>query len=94
VVGGAASAWVLRNVLTRVWPAVLGLVLVTTFVVIRAASFHHVETVLNRMSGAGNVALELSDIAIVVAGAGWALRSGRGSAGRRTRPDPPARTSS
>jgi hypothetical protein len=72
-------AWLLRGVLREVWMAVLGLGGLTSFVVIRTASFHHVDTFLHRITHAGNVALELSAIAMIAAGAGWALvsRSGK-----------------
>ena len=79
VLGVGAMAWVLRRVLDRVWLAVLGLGWMTSFVVIRAASFHHFETFLRSITHAGNVAFELLGIAMVAAGAGWALRSRRGA---------------
>lgn len=47
--GGVALillALLLRGILGRVWPALLGLGFVCTFVVIRAASFHHVDGLL------------------------------------------------
>jgi hypothetical protein len=77
VMGVGAMAWVMRRVLDRVWMAVLGLGWMTSFVVIRAASFHHVETFLRSITHQGNVAFELSGIAMVAAGAGRALRSRR-----------------
>jgi hypothetical protein len=77
VLGVGVMAWVWRRVLDRVWIAVLGLGWMTSFVVIRAASFHHVETFLRSITHAGNVAFELSGIAMVAAGAGRALRSRR-----------------
>jgi len=81
-----AMAWVLRRVLDRVWLALLGWVWVTSFVVIRAASFHHVETFLRSTTHAGTVAFELSGIAMVAAGAGRALRSRRGERHKRRPP--------
>jgi hypothetical protein len=69
-----AMAWVLRRVLDQVWIAVLGLGWMTSFVVIRAASFHHVDTFLRNITRTGNTAFELSGIALVAAGAGRALR--------------------
>ena len=80
-----AMAWLLRRVLDRVWLAVLGLGWMTSFVVIRAASFHHLETFLQSITLAGNVAVELSGIAMIAAGAGWALRSRPGDRPRRPR---------
>ncbi len=52
VAGGGAfalglMALALRGILGRVWPALLGLGLVCVFVVIRAASFHHVDMFLS-----------------------------------------------
>ena len=70
VLGVGAMAWVWRRVLDRVWIAALGLGWMTSFVVIRAASFHHVETFLRGLTEAGNMAFEISGIAIVAAGAG------------------------
>lgn len=68
-VGTAALAWALRKVLRRVLGAVLGLGLIATFVVIRAASFHHVDVLL----GAGpirlNWILELGGIAMIIVSA-------------------------
>jgi hypothetical protein len=84
VLGVGAMAWVLRRVLDRVWIAVLGLGWLTSFVVIRAASFHHVETFLRSMTHAGNAAFELAGITMVAVGAGRALRS-RHDAGQRPR---------
>lgn len=39
-------AWLLRGILGRVWPALLGLGFVCVFVLVRAASFHHVDSLL------------------------------------------------
>jgi hypothetical protein len=86
VLGVVAMAWVLRRVLDRVWMAVLGLGWMTSFVVIRAASFHHVETFLRSITHRGNVAFELSGIAMVAVGAGRALRSRRNTSASGGRP--------
>jgi hypothetical protein len=40
-------ALLLRGIMHRVWPALLGLGFVSAFVVIRAASFHHVDVLLS-----------------------------------------------
>jgi hypothetical protein len=40
----------LRGALGRVWPALLGLAFVTCFVVIRAASFHHMDGLIGRVA--------------------------------------------
>lgn len=39
-------AFLLRGILERVWPALLGLAFVCLFVVVRAASFHHMDALL------------------------------------------------
>ena len=75
VLGVGTMGWVLRRVLARVWMGVLGLGWITSFVVIRAASFHHVDTFLRSISHAGNVAFELSGIAMVAAGARRVIHS-------------------
>jgi hypothetical protein len=49
--GGLAAlgllALMLRGIVHRVWPALLGLAFVCGFVVIRAASFHHVDVLIS-----------------------------------------------
>jgi len=42
----ALLAWLLRGILGRVWLALLGLGFVCVFVLVRAASFHHVDSLL------------------------------------------------
>jgi hypothetical protein len=44
-------ALLLRGILGRVWPALLGLGFVCVFVVVRAASFHHVDMLLGSYAG-------------------------------------------
>jgi hypothetical protein len=44
----ALLALILRGILGRIWPALLGLGFVCLFVVVRAASFHHVDIFLGR----------------------------------------------
>jgi hypothetical protein len=39
-------AYLLRGILARVWPALLGLGFVCLFVLVRAASFHHMDSLL------------------------------------------------
>lgn len=51
VAGGIGLYW-LRDRLAQIWPAIVGAVLMTGFVVIRAASFHHVDWLLYRATGA------------------------------------------
>jgi hypothetical protein len=90
VMSGGVLAWVLRHVLSKVWMAVLGLCWLTSFVVIRAASFHHVDAWLGAMPRGFNVAFELSGIALIALGAGSALRSDRdrrSGSGPASRPD-------
>ena len=76
VVSMGTMAWILRGVLREVWMAGLGLGALASFVVIRAASFHHVDTFLRRLTYTGNVALELAAIVVIAAGAGRAVASG------------------
>lgn len=64
----------MRGLLRRTWPAVLGLGLTLGFVLIRAASFHHVDKLLGvRVGGAGGVAFnwlfEWAGILLIAAGA-------------------------
>lgn len=47
----AVLALILRGILGRVWPALLGLGFVCVFVVVRAASFHHVDIFLGSSIG-------------------------------------------
>jgi len=76
VVSIGTVAWVMRAVLDRVWLAVIGLGVLSSFVVIRAASFHHVDTILNHLSHRSIVVFELLAIAISAAGA-WRSRRSR-----------------
>jgi hypothetical protein len=46
IVGLGLFVWFLRGVLGRVWLALLGIGFVCGFVVVRAASFHHVDALL------------------------------------------------
>lgn len=69
--------WAARPTLGRRWLAVLGMVFILGFVVIRAASFHHVDAFIgSRLGGAKwNWILELGGIAIVGAAAARVLLS-------------------
>jgi hypothetical protein len=72
-------AVLLRGILGRVWPALLGLGFVCVFVVIRAASFHHMDGLIGS-SALGlrlNWVLELPGPILVAA---VALRRRRGVA--------------
>lgn len=74
----AAALLLLRRALSRVWLSLVGMALLTTFVVVRAVGFHHVDALLGvTMLGVRfNWAMELGAIALVAAGALLA-RSGR-----------------
>jgi hypothetical protein len=63
----AAFLWAARRSLRRRWPAVVGMLFILGFVVIRAASFHHVDAFLTARLGGlkWNWILELGGIAVV-----------------------------
>ncbi len=61
----AALAFYLRRVLGRVKGAVFGLGLIASFVVVRAASFHHVDILLTHGPVRLNWVLELGGIALI-----------------------------
>lgn len=65
------SLWLARRSLRHRWAALVGMAFVMGFVVIRAASFHHVDALLgSRLGGLKwNWILELGGIAVVAAGA-------------------------
>jgi hypothetical protein len=71
--GAALGAffWAARRTLKRRWPAIAGIVFILGFVVIRAASFHHVDAFLAARLGGmkWNWILELGGIAVVAAAA-------------------------
>jgi hypothetical protein len=76
-VGGLALFW-LRDRLAQLWPAIVGVTLMLSFVVIRAASFHHVDWLLYRSTGPSqlNGVLELGALAIIA----WAALRPRAAA--------------
>lgn len=81
VVGAIGMVWLqwrLRRLDRFARGAASGLLLLTVFVVIRAASFHHVDQLLGvRLAGLRiNVILELGGIACIALAAGLKLRSG------------------
>lgn len=78
--------WAARTTMGRRWLAVLGMLFILGFVVIRAASFHSVDVFIgSRLGGAKwNWILELGGIAIVAAAAARVLVS---APGRPPRPE-------
>jgi hypothetical protein len=62
-----AFVWAAKSLLHRRWPALLGMLFILGFVVIRAASFHHVDAFLAARLGGmkWNWILELGGIAVV-----------------------------
>lgn len=81
---GAALAlgWWVRRLAAPAWLAGTGLLALAGFVLLRAASFHHVDVLLRTplLGTRAWVALELGGIALVAAGALLALRLGRPAA--------------
>lgn len=76
-VGGCFLMWrVVRGHGPDVWVALVGFALLLAFVFIRAASFHHVDTLINlRLGGVRmNWVLELGSLAVIAAGARPRLR--------------------
>lgn len=78
LVVGAGLAWLVRGLRARVWVVLAGLMLLGVFVVLRAASFHHIDRLMGLplLGLKLHAMLELAGIAIVVAGAGWPRRWG------------------
>lgn len=78
----------MRAHLARLWPAILGLAAVLTYVAVRAASFHHVDQILYRPGWAGiklNPVLELAGALLIAANAGMrGRRRGRPRASDQT----------
>ena len=76
LVAGLAAAWVVRGLGRRVLVVLSGLCLLGLFVVVRAASFNHVDVLLRQpvLGLRLHTLLELAGIAIVIAGAGWPAR--------------------
>jgi hypothetical protein len=78
--GAAATlAYHLRHVVRRVALAIVGVCTLVSFVVIRAASFHHIDVLLRRGSLRLNWVLELSGILMLGAAAYLAARPARGA---------------
>ncbi len=80
-----AFLWAARRKLRRRWPAIAGILFILGFVLIRAASFHHVDVFLAARLGGmkWNWILELGGIAVV---AGGAVRVMLGPTGKPPRP--------
>lgn len=70
VVGGLGALWVLRGTVRRTGVALLGLVWITGFVLVRAVGFHHVDALIGlRLAGMRlNWVFELGGIAVFVLG--------------------------
>ncbi len=69
-------AWLVRGLRAPVFVAGAGLCLLGLFVLVRAASFHHIDVAM-RLPVLGlklHTVLELAGIAIVIAGAAWPVR--------------------
>lgn len=88
--GLAAVWWLIAKQIGELWLPLIGLCLLFAFVVIRAASFHHVDQFLHfKVAGVKmNWLFELSGIVIVGMGA---LQQSRREAVRLNRPAPAAR---
>lgn len=76
VAGGAFAVWVLRDTLHRTGVALLGLVWLTGFVLVRAVGFHHVDRLIGfQMAGMRfNWVFELGGIAIFMLGCVFAAK--------------------
>jgi hypothetical protein len=72
----AALGWWARNLRPPVWLSLTGLLALAAFVLLRAASFHHVDVALRTplLGTRAWVTLELAGIALVAAGAALAAR--------------------
>lgn len=79
LVATISIAWSLRRGLSQIWLALLGFAFLVTFVVIRAAGFHHVDHMIGtEFAGLRiNWVLELSGIIMISLNALWLLRRGR-----------------
>jgi hypothetical protein len=77
-VAGSLALAVLRRALSRLWLATLGVGWLVTFVLVRAVGFHHVDVLIGMTVGGWrmNWVLELGGIALVSAGAVWAIIRG------------------
>jgi hypothetical protein len=73
----------MRHSLRRIWPALLGLVCVMSFVAIRVLSFHHVDEMIGYRLGAFNMkwAFELTGLILIAANVVWLLSRSRNALG-------------
>lgn len=90
-IGGGLSVWVMRRLVRKhldLRLPLLGFVVLLVFIVVRAASFHHIDQLINfRFAGVRmNWVLELGAIALVSVGA-WTARNRSGPNGHYTEPD-------
>ncbi len=75
---GVLALATLRPALSRLWLAIFGMGWLASFVLVRAVGFHHVDALIG-VSIAGwrmNWVMELGGIALVSAGAAWAIFRG------------------
>lgn len=81
--GGAGFAitiaYLLRKIVRRIALAIVGVCTLVSFVVIRAASFHHIDVLLRRGTVHLNWVLELSGIVMLAIAAYRAARPARGA---------------
>lgn len=77
VIGGIGALWTLRRIIHRTGVALLGLVWITGFVLVRAAGFHHVDQLIG-LQVAGmrlNWVFELGGITVFILGCVLAINA-------------------
>jgi hypothetical protein len=77
LLGTVGLGFALRKVVARIWLALLGLGFLASFIVIRAASFHHVDELLHAGPVRLNWVFELTGIGLIALAAHRAARSAR-----------------
>ena len=82
LLGGLVTLWLMRGTLARTWLAILGLVWIIGFVLVRAVGFHHVDEMIGlRVAGMRlNWVFELGGIGLFALGTMLAGRSPRRTA--------------
>lgn len=72
---GLFVVWVMRRHLGQIWLMLLGLILLLTFIAVRAVGFHHFDAIINaRISNVRmNWVLELGGLALIAVNALWML---------------------